>query len=87
MKAKEFNKISEGDIVEIIGIDTTERCIVMTKTNYACNLFTVEQDNKADGIMRPVASYYRTYDEIISKVGSDIALYEHYLDLSNKTPI
>ena len=87
MKKKEFNKIAEGDIVTIIGIDTQEDCVVMTKTDYACNLFTVEQDNKADGIMRPVASYYRTYDEIISKVGSDIALYEYYLDLSNKTPI
>ena len=42
----------------------------MTKTEYACNLFTVEQGNTADGIMRPRASYYRSYDEIIAKKDS-----------------
>ena len=88
MTKEEFNRTIEiGDIVTIIGIDTLVTCVIMTKTEYACNLFTVEQNNKADGIMRPVGSYYRTYDEIIVKVGSDKALYEYYIELSDKTPI
>lgn len=88
MTKENFKRTIElGDIVTIIGIDTLETCVVMTKTEYACNLFTVEQSNKVDGIMRPVASYYRTYDEIIAKVGSDKILYEYYIELSDKTPI
>lgn len=82
MTKEEFNStVKIGDIVTIIGIDTPEDCVVMSKTDYACNLFTVEQDNKADGIMRPVASYYRTYDEIIAKVSSNTALYDYYIKL------
>ena len=82
MSKEEFNKtIRIGDIVTIIGIDTPEDCVVMSKTEYACNLFTVEQGNMSDGIMRPVASYYRTYDEIIAKVNSDHTLYKQYIKI------
>jgi len=62
MTKEEFNKMIEvGDIVTIIGLKEPVDCVVMTKTEYACNLFTVEQGNTADGIMRPSASYYRSY--------------------------
>jgi hypothetical protein len=82
MTKEEFNKMIEvGDIVTIIGLKEPVDCVVMTKTEYACNLFTVEQGNTADGIMRPRASYYRSYDEIIAKVSSNHTLYKQYLDL------
>lgn len=82
MTKEEFNKTVEvGDIVTVIGLKDPVDCVVMTKTEYACNLFTVEQGNTADGIMRPCNSYYRTYDEINAKVSSEHTLYKQYLDL------
>jgi hypothetical protein len=44
MTKEEFNKTIEvGDIVTVIGLKEPVDCVVMTKTEYACNLFTVEQ--------------------------------------------
>ena len=52
MTKEEFNKTVEvGDIVTVIGLKDPVDCVVMTKTEYACNLFTVDQGNTADGIM------------------------------------
>ncbi len=65
MTKEEFNnEISIGDVVRIIGTDKEEDCVVQHKTEYAVNLLTVELG--PSGL--PRGSFYRTYDEIISKV-------------------
>ena len=88
MTKEEFNNtIKIGDIVEIYGVDDAPvQCIVMTTTQYACNLLTTKKKKGDDGIVRPLSSYYRTYDEVIKKVGEDISSYWEYkcLDLPMK---
>lgn len=65
MTKEEFNAIiSVGDIVRIIGADKEVDCVVQTKTEYAVNLLTIEKGESG----LPLASYYRTYDEIIAKI-------------------
>ena len=65
MTKEEFNRtISVGDIVRVIGTDKEVDCFVQTKTEYAVNLLTVEKGKSG----LPLASYYRTYDEILEKV-------------------
>ena len=79
MNKEEFRKeVYLGDIVTIVGINGEEDCVVMSKTDYAVNLFTVAQRNHVDGIYRPKGSYYRSYEEIIKKVSSDYTLYDQY---------
>jgi len=79
MTKEEFNDtVKIGDIVEIIGTDEPVQCVVMTKTEYSCNLLTTDKNKGDDGIVRPIASYYRTYDEVIRKVGENINLYLEY---------
>ena len=79
MTKEEFNDtVKIGDIVEIIGTDEPVQCVVMTTTEYSCNLLTTDKNKGDDEIVRPIASYYRTYDEVIKKVGEDIDLYLEY---------
>lgn len=67
MTKEEFNEtVSIGDVVTIIGTDKEVDCVVKTKTEYAVNLTTVEIGKSG----LPLASYYRTYDEIIRKKNS-----------------
>ena len=81
MTKKEFNDtVKIGDIVEIIGTKEPVRRVVMTTTEYSCNLLTTDRKKGDDGIVRPLSGYYRTYDEVIKKIGEDIKLYREYIN-------
>lgn len=89
MSQEEFiESVHVGDIVMVYGISWEHPipCVVMTKTNYACNLYTVKQSNKADGVMRPEGSFYRSYEEIVECLGASHGLYEYYLSLQHIEP-
>lgn len=81
----DFNtQVCVGDIVTIVGVKNRYiPCVVMTKTNYAVNLYTVEQALGEDGVMRPLGSYYRTYDEILARIGEAHGLYNYYISLKS----
>lgn len=86
MTREEFNlHVNIGDIVTIVGVENRHiPCVVMSKTKFSVNLYTVEQALGDDGVVRPYASYYRTYEEIISRIGEAHGLYNYYLGLKNK---
>lgn len=81
----DFNtQVCVGNIVTIAGVENRYiPCVVMTKTNYAVNLYTVEQAIGEDGVMRPSGSYYRTYDEILARIGDAPGLYNYYISLKS----
>ena len=86
MTKEEFNKqVNVGDIVMIYGVENKiVPCVVMNKTEYACNLLTVEQAEGDDGVIHANSSYYRSYDEIISRVGDARGLYNYYKTLHDQ---
>ena len=57
-KYREFKKIKNGDILLCFGTKDAEKMRVIGKSSYGCSLRTL--DNRA--------SYYRTYEEIITKL-------------------
>ena len=87
MTQEEFIRVVRiGDIVMVYGTSFEHPipCVVMTKTNYACNLYTVKHIEGDDGIIRPEGSYYRTYEEIVECLGTSDGLYDYYKKLNNK---
>ena len=84
MSQEEFIKnVQIGDIVMVYGISFKYPipCVVMTKTNFACNLDTVKQIKGDDSVIRPEGSYYRSYEEIVEHLGSSHGLYDYYISL------
>lgn len=87
MKQKEFIKVVQiGDIVMVYGTSFEHPipCVVMTKTNFACNLYTVKQIKGDDGVIRPEGSYYRSYEEIVECLGASRGLYDYYKKSNTK---
>lgn len=89
MTKEDFNKtVHVSDIVYIYGVENKLiPCVVVDKTEYACNLITLLTVEGDDGIIRPEGSYYRTYDEIVNSFPAtehSKGLYKHYKSLGDE---